>query len=195
MGGEGSGGQAGRSCVRAAWPPWSDQQDGAVGAPGRALKSVKAPRVPSDVFPPAPASDGRREAEGECLPGSSREGEPQVQCLELVSAAPVEHGPRVSSRSVRGSEPWTCPSRCRPACVFSAKPPSLQSPASQRPARSAAGGAACTVLPALVLLGRGPPGQRRLSAGPWPPPGAGAPQPLGSSVRCPGQMQALGSVQ
>ena len=96
MGGEGPGGQAGRSCVRAAWPPWSDRQDGAVGAPGRGLKSVKAPRAPSDVSPPAPASDGRREAEGECLPGSSGEGEPQVQCLDLVSAAPAEHGPGVS---------------------------------------------------------------------------------------------------
>ena len=195
MGGEGPGGQAGRSCVRAAWPPWSDRQDGAVGAPGRGLKSVKAPRAPSDVSPPAPASDGRREAEGECLPGSSGEGEPQVLCLDLVSAAPAEHGPGVSLRSVRGSEPWTCPSRCRPACVFSAKPLPLQSPREPALHGLQPGGAACAVLPALVLLGRGPPGEWRLPARPWPPPGAGAPQPPGSSVRCPGQMQVLGSVQ
>lgn len=47
-----------RPCVRAAWPLWSDQQDGAVGAPGRGLRSVKAPRAPSDISPPALASDG-----------------------------------------------------------------------------------------------------------------------------------------
>ena len=53
----GPGGQGGRPCVRAAWPPWGHRQDGAVGAPGRGLRSVKAPRAPSDVSPPAPASD------------------------------------------------------------------------------------------------------------------------------------------
>lgn len=154
MGREGPGGQAGRSCVWAAWPPWSDRQDGAVGALERGLKSVKAPRAPSDVSPPGPASDGRREAEGECLPGSSRKGKPQVQCLEPVSVASAERGPRISSRSVRGSEPRTCPC-CRPACVFSAKPLSLRSPHEPAPCTVCSWGS-CVRRPP----GPGPSGQR-----------------------------------